>query len=374
MAHPLDQLYKTKLQLLAVLLAVAGLALVVWGYWLKAQGPGTGVLSDIAVNLGFAFVTTALIASSFEYLDRKHGRQRTKQELREAVRDEAPAIRDAVLDSLAFNADALKGLASDEQLDRIASNALALRLGDDQLAHELYADLREQVLTAPERWHDVSVSVVLSPWPGGPATGKGSMFVATIRWEYRTMPTMGTMRFACVGDEQEHRELSRDPSVTSAWHFDSSGGLDPANREVFELVAFTVDGQERKIRRTTRRGMQIYSVGLQADDQEHEVTLAYTYNVLAQRDGNVVYLDLPRPAQDVRVQFDYSSANIRYVTVLDYFASSERSHVARAPESSEAKTINVSFDGWVLPRAGVAFVWVLDDEFSKPVKPSVLAK
>lgn len=366
MAHPLDQLYKTKLQLLAVLLAVAGLALVGCGYWLKTQGPGQSVLSDAAVNFGYALLTTALVAFIFEYLDRKYGEQRTKEGLREAVRAEAPAIRDVVLDSLAFNANTLKGVTSDEQLDHIATNALALRLQDEQLARDLYTDVRDQVINASERWHDVQIAVSLAPWTNGPVSGKGSMFVATVRWEYKVKPAMNTMRFACVADAGEYRELLRDPSVTSAWHFDSSGGIDPASSEVFELAAFTVDGKERKIRRTKRPGVQVYVANLGGEvSVEQEVTVAYTYRVLAQRNSHLLYLDLPRPAKGLRVQLDYTHAGIRRMNTVDFFSSSQSSRVEQPRTADDAKVVNISFDGWTLPRAGVAFVWVLEEEFSK---------
>jgi hypothetical protein len=73
-----------------------------------------------------------------------------------------------------------------------------LRLGDQALAQDVYTDLRDQVINSPERWHDVDVDVSLSPWNAGPAAGSGSMFVATVRWEYRVVPVQSTMRFACV--------------------------------------------------------------------------------------------------------------------------------------------------------------------------------
>lgn len=375
MAHPLDQLYKTKLQLLAVLLAVAGLALIGCGYWLKTQGPGQSVLSDAAVNFGYALLTTALVAFIFEYLDRKYGEQRTKEGLREAVRAEAPAIRDAVLDSLAFDAETLKGVTSDEQLDHIAMNALALRLQDEQLARGLYIDVRDQVINAPERWHDVQIAASLAPWANGPVTGKGSMFVATIRWEYKVKPAMSTMRFACVADAGEYRELLRDSGVTSAWHFDTSGGIDPASPEVFELVAFSVDGKERKIRRTKRPGAQMSVVDLGDEvGADQEVTVAYTYRVLAQRNSHLLYLDLPRPTKGLHVQLDYAHAGIRRMNTVDFFSSSQESRVEQPRTADDTKVVNIGHDGWMLPRAGVVFSWVLEEELSKPAKSHKLAK
>lgn len=131
---------------------------------------------------------------------------------------------------------------------------------------------------------------------------------------------------------------------------------------MFALQSFTVDGDERKIRRTTRSGAQVYSVGLGPESLDHEVTVAYTYRVLAQRNSHLLYLDLPRPTKGLRMQLDYSQAGIKRMNTLDYFASSQASRVEQARTADDAKVVNISFDSWTLPRAGVAFVWVLNDE------------
>jgi hypothetical protein len=319
-------------------------------------------------ELGTTLLSAGVIAVIFEYFARKESEAIAAERFRTVIRQEAPAIRDAVLDSLAFNADTLKNVASPESLDRIATNALGLRLGDEGLARDVYADLRDQVVGAPERWHDVDISVSLSPWEQGPATGRGSMFVATIRWEYRVTPANGTMRFACVSDLSEYRETLRDQTITSAWHFDVSAGIDAGSRDVFELLQLTVDGKPQKIRRTTRENAQVYTATLGRLAEEHEVTVSYTYRVMVQRHGHLLYLDLPRPARGLRVRLDYANAGIRRVNTLDYFASSQQSRVEHAPDVTQVKTIDVGFDGWIFPRSGVAFVWVLNDELTSPLE------
>jgi hypothetical protein len=80
------------------------------------------------------------------------------------------------------------------------------------LAHGLYTDLREHLVRLPERRYDMDVAVALARWPDGPATGRGSMFVATVRTEYRVVPIGPVMRFACVADVEEYCEALRDPS------------------------------------------------------------------------------------------------------------------------------------------------------------------
>jgi len=360
----LDQLYKTKLQLIAVIAVVAGIALLLLAKW----PPLVTWLQTLPVpiplgELGNTIFATGLLAVFFEYVDRKHGDQRTDERIRAAVRKEAPAIRDAVLDSFAFNADALKDVASPETLDRIATNALGLRLDDHTLAANAYTDLRDQVIRSPERWRNVDVSVSLSPWASGPAAGKGSMFVATVRWEYRVKPANAIIRFACVSSQAEYRDLMHDPSVASAWHFDHSGGIDPASREVFELVQLSINGTDRTIRRAKRQGSQLYTVNLgKAATTGDEVTIAYTYRVLAQRHSHLLYLDVPRPTKGFHAQLDYTHAGIRKVNTLDYFASPKRARVEESPASTPTKTIDIGFDDWIFPRAGVAFVWVLVDE------------
>ncbi|MFG2377601.1 hypothetical protein ACGFY9_39850 [Streptomyces sp. NPDC048504] len=363
MTNPLDQLYKTKLQLIAVLAVVGGIACLMLAHWSTTASVPAWLTVLPLSEIGSTLFGTGLLAVFFEYVDRKHGEERTDQRIREAVRKEAPAIRDAVLDSFAFNVTALKDVASDETLDRIATNALGLRLGDQKLAQEAYADLRDQIIQSPERWRDVDVSVSLTPWAEGPVSGKGSMFVATIRWEYKVRPASSTMRFACISDMAEYRELLRDQTVASAWFFDETNGLNAGNKEAFELLQLSLDGRSQKIRRTERKGAQFYTVNLGTTATTgDEVTVSYTYRALVQRHGHLLYLDLPRPTKGIHVQLAYEGTGTHYVNVLDYFSSPSASRIEKSPESASIRTIDVSFDGQIFPRAGIAFVWVLDEE------------
>lgn len=62
------------------------------------------------------------------------------------------------------------------------------------------------------------------------------------------------------------------------------------------------------------------------------------------------------------MQFAYGGCGIRHVDVLNYNASSTPTAVSRLPESGPTPSVAVRFDGWVLPTAGVVFVWVLENE------------
>jgi hypothetical protein len=73
-------------------------------------------------------------------------------------------------------------------------------------------------------------------------------------------------------------------------------------------------------------------------------------------------LDISRPTKGLRVQLAYGGCGIRRVNVADYIASSRQPGLSRLPASAPTPSIALRFDGWMLPKAGVAFVWVLERE------------
>lgn len=288
-----------------------------------------------------------MIVIVFEYIDREDGEIRAVRRLRQVLGKQAPAMRDAVIDGFAFKPEDLSRVASPGTLDRIARNSLAIQLGDKDLAAEVYADVRQQVIGARERWHDLDVSLSLPPWEQGPAAGSGSMFVATVRWEYEVIPGSPVMRFSCVSDLTEYRELLREPSMTAVWHFEPVGGLDGASPEAFELVQLTVDGRVRPIRRTAHAGTQIYTVSLgkRTGKSLHPVKMTYTYRTLVQQNGQLLYVDIAKPTGGLKVELSYGGCGIRYVNVLDMIASSTQSRIERAPETAPTPSVTVGFGG-----------------------------
>ncbi|MDQ3153866.1 MAG: hypothetical protein M3R63_19865 [Actinomycetota bacterium] len=151
MRNVLIRLYQAKLQLLAILCTIAGISLLLLARW-AGQVSGWGWVDALPVtDVGSALFTTGLIVVAFEYVDRKDGEIRAVQRLRQVLREQAPAMRDAVIDGFAFKPDDLSRVASPDTLDRVARNSLAIQLGDRSLAEEVYADVREQVIRVRER-------------------------------------------------------------------------------------------------------------------------------------------------------------------------------------------------------------------------------
>jgi hypothetical protein len=367
MKTPLDRLYTTKLTLLAVVSSVAGMGLLLVAGSVHGD-PAWSWLNGLPVTeIGSALFSTGLIAIFFEFIDRQDADERANQRLRKVLAEEAPAIRDAVVDGFAFKPESLTNVASPATIDKIVENCLAIQLDNRTLAEEAYADLKNQLIGA-DRAHDMSISVSLTPWESGPASGLGSMFVATIRWEYKTRLTQKVLRFASVSTQDEYRELLQDPSVMASCYFEPIAGLDGGSKEVFELVQFGVNGKSVPARRAARAGAQSYVVTMAkgADPKPDEVTVSYTYRQLVQRNGHLLYVDIGRPTRGLKVDFFYGDCGIQYVNVLDYVSGKNQTRIERLPAAGPTPSVSIGVDGWVWPKAGVGFVWVLADETISP--------
>lgn len=256
--------------------------------------------------------------------------------------------------------------------DNVIRNSLALRLGDRTFAEEVYNDIRDQAVKASGRWHDAKVEVQLSPLDSSNHTGHGGepdsahqepMFVVTVRWEYTVVPRHTTRRFACVDDREEYRDLMQEFDGTSAWYFAAKNGIDADSKDAFEVVQFTVNGEERPIRRAVRKSGQIYTVGLGTNpDDETPVTISYTYRTVTAERGHLLYVGIEQPTRGIEVELDYGDCDIERVSVMDLIASSRSTRTERTPTSVPGRSVRVSFDGWAFPRSGVGFVWVSGTE------------
>lgn len=278
-----------------------------------------------------------------------------------------PDFRDAVIVAFAFAPESLTDVASSKTLDRIIENCLAIQLGDHGLAKDAYADLRMQVLRARPRMFGTRVSVVLSKWADGPLSGSGEMFTATVRWECRVVPDNRLMRFACVSDMVEYRSMLRDVAYEGVWYFEPVGGLNGSSTDAFQLLQFSVDGMELPGRRAARGKGQVITVDLGEDlvSAGQPVTLVYTYRTLVQAHSHLLHLDIARPTKGFHAEFRYGDCGIRYVNVLDYIAGAQQPQIAQLPAGDPTPSVEIGYDGWVFPKGGVAFVWVLESELAR---------
>ena len=83
------------------------------------------------------------------------------ERFRQTIREEAPALRDAVIEAFRFDRQDVARIATPELLDDLARTSLGLRFGDPAFGREVYADIRHQAMAAEERWYDARVDAAL---------------------------------------------------------------------------------------------------------------------------------------------------------------------------------------------------------------------
>lgn len=325
-------------------------------------GPWSWLQSLPLGELGGTLFGAGLLSTLFEYTFRRDQEQATVEQFRQIIREQAPAMRDAVIEGFAIHPDDLKRVANPELLDDIAANVMSLRLGDEQFAREIYADIRDQAVRAAERWYDVEVRVRLSS--ALERSTKGTpLFDVTVEWEYTTVPSGTIRRFACTSDRDEYRELLLDVPATSPWLMQNRPGVDAASRDCYELLELTVDGRPQNIRRSTRKTGQTYNVQLDAAACSGEqVRIRQVFRVVTPTWGHRLYFELPQPCRGLSLNIDYTNTDIAHLTVSDTVATSKKAQITKSPASIAGRVISVNLPGWLLPKSGFSANWTLEDE------------
>lgn len=320
-------------------------------------------------ELGGIMIGAGLLGITWDYFDGKDRDRREDARIRRLLKESAPDFRDAVVKGFAVDSDDLARVATPQLLDDIAANALGLRLDDHPFAREVYTDLVDNVIRAPERWHDVDVRVRLSSIDSRSAGGAPA-FAVTVTWEYTLIPSSPVQRFACTSNRDEFHELLSEIPSTSTWFMTPRPGFNAADREAFELLQFSVDGAELPIRRSARKSGQTYSVRL-GDERVRDarpVRIRHVYRTITPQSGHMLHVTIAQPARGLTLSLDYTDTDIASMRVTDLISSARRPRLARMPNEAEAREVTMDVPGWILPQAEVTFVWTLISEL--PVAPS----
>ena len=361
------RLRKTKAFLLATSLTLAGILLIMLNGWMSNLNLGVwDWLHALPIGeLGGTLFGAGLLSTLFEYTFRKDQEEATVEQFRQIIHEQAPAMRDAVIEGFAIHPEDLKRVSNPDLLDDIAANVMALRLGDEQFAREIYTDIRDQAIRAAERWYDVEVRIRLSNALERSTNGT-PLFDVTVEWEYTTVPSSATRRFACVDNREEYTDLREDLPATFAWMIVPRPGMNASSKESYELLEFTVDGRPQTIRRATRKSGQTYTVHLDAKSRTGEaVRLRQIFRTITPCWGHRLFFELPQPARNMALSLDYTNTDITHMRVSDTVTSARPVHVVRSPREVADKVVKVSADGWLMPKSGFAFTWTLEKELPR---------
>jgi hypothetical protein len=356
------RLYRYKLLAVGASLVAVGLLLNILVDWLDSVGTDHLIIA-LGENLADVLVVFGGFGIAVEFFTGKEKDEADAERTRTVLKELTPDFTDAVVRGFAVEPADLKRVATPELLDTLATNAMALRLGDEQFARELYAEIRDQGIRAAERWYDVEVNVRLSTAVERDTKGI-PLFDVTVEWQYTTIPSHSVRRFACVSDRDEFNELVTDIPSTSTWFMRARPGMDASSRECYELLSFTVDGEARPIRRSGRKTGQTYSVtiGDEVVAAGQPVRIRHVYRTVTSQAGHWLFFEIPQPSKNLSLRFDYTDTAIASLRTLDLLPASQGSQVAHLPANVHGREVSVDVPGWLLPRAGLAFVWTLSSE------------
>ncbi len=362
-----SRLRKTKAALLAVSLSLSGILLIMTNGWMSALNLGDfGWLHALPLGeLGGTLFGAGFLGTLFEYSFRKDQEEATVEQFREIIREQAPAMRDAVIEGFAIHPQDLRRVANPELLDDIASNVMSLRLGDEQFAREIYRDIRDQAIHAAERWYDVEVRIRLSDRTQGSAAS-APLFDVVVEWEYTTVPSGPVRRFACVSDRDEYNDLRQDVPATSTWMMVPRPGMDASSRDFYELLELTVDGEPQVIRRTARKTGQTYTVNLGDKAMAGTpVRIRQMFRTVTPTWGHRLFFELPQPGRNISLTLDYTATDIAHMRVSDTVGALVPPQVTQLPNTVPGRAISVEAPGWLLSKAGFAFTWTLNTELPR---------
>ena len=365
------RLLKTKAALLAVSFTLIGILLIMLNAWLATLSLGDwSWLHHLPLDeVGGPLLGAGLVSTVLDYSYWRDQEDVAIQRTQQAIVDLSPAKLWSVLcEGLARHPSELARLTTPERLDDAAAAIMAQRLGDEQFAREIYCDIRDQAIRAAERWYDVEARVRLSTAVERSTAGTPLLDV-TVEWEYTTVPSSATRRFACVSDQDEYNELLADTPATAAWLLQNRPGVDAASRSSYQLLELTVDGRSQTIRRSTRKTGQTYSVSLDEDAvQKRPVRIRQVIRTVVPRWGHRLFFEVAQPTRDLSVHLDYSNTTIADLRVSDTVATAQAARVTRMPDAVPGKAVTVEASGWLMPHSGFAFTWALQDELPQTTR------
>ena len=238
---PHHRLRKIKAALLAVSFTLAGILLMMLNAWLSPLRLGDWQwLHALPLGeLGGTLFGAGLLSAFFEYAFRRDQERAVTERFRQTIREEAPALRNAVIEAFRFDRQDVARIATPELLDDLARTSLGLRFGDPAFGREVYADIRHQAMAAEERWYDARVDAPLGI-PRGRSIAPTPFFDLRVRWEYTVTPRHRFRKFAVVSDRQRYDQLVAERGETSVWYRRPVPGLAVSDPEVFALEQFTV--------------------------------------------------------------------------------------------------------------------------------------
>jgi hypothetical protein len=378
--HPLTQDHDTthlwgrivnlKLQQIILILALFTILFYIGGAWSKSSlAPHWELLTVFPWDsLASACLGSLLVAFAYEWFIRKEADTRLTQKLEQRFQAQEQSLVKEITSTLLKDRDLMKRMLSPDTVNSIIQNGLEARLGDERLAHELYAGHLSQLLQNSERKFNYRCNIYLAPLKNGHFSEdiKQKYYEGYIDINYDTFLQKNSFRFTCVKNMKDYNSLLNEPGHELRWVTELTKDFSVLDETVFDVESIYVDNLSLEIKRESQ-GEQfvILAEHPKLDSlQGQRVKVYYRYKVKLQKRGHLLMIHIPCPTQNVIVELDYASTDIHYVNVLDFFGSRTTSKIRHMPSQQKCHKVEVEVNEWIFPKGGVVFAWVLRSEMT----------
>jgi hypothetical protein len=353
----LEKIYSQKLllALLVVTLLTAGFAVAFFfstasnsPNWLK-RVPWEGLTG---AGLGVVF-----IGFTYERIVRSEWEDYIREVLRNALSQETFLLRQ--------NDDALEGLIV---------SALGARLRDAALAKEWYESSIDPLQRLESRRHDYRCFIELESLPPSTGLAARNFYQAYVEIRYRGRLPKTSFSLTAVPTTEAYESLVE----TDDWEFIAIAEPAPPflklGRDLFDVEYVRVNRQalEHKVLMQDGNVVHLFRSDALQKLVGTEVDVEYKYKLKVQKFAHIYSHFLDIPTRNVEIDFDFASTEIRYVNVSPFFASSAKPEIRGYPNQARPHRISVEVPGWVIPRSGVLFAWILGSEDREDFRNAVL--
>ena len=374
----LDQGAMSRLWLFAVAACIIGILLLIFASFLSnillsVSGNFPGFSKATIEAIGGSLISSGVVMFGFEIYVRRQISVLDERKSDSVVRKYAHHISDNLLSEIALgDPDRLSQFGerlNADQLEGLGANALGAAIGDPIAARALARHIVSGHKQSSERWRSLEIYMTLRPWMDYPER----YLTVDIKCSFFTnvQPNVSAL---CYSDIGQYREAIAKQAVLWSWYLEPTSQLPSPSSDAFELRHCSVDGKSWKVTSAQEGGVIRFAASPEApavQSQASEYSVSVDIRVRVQRRGHSIWFEVPRICDGVQYSIDCENCGFRHMNIYPVFAAPGDAMIWSHPGAPARRFVKIS--DWVTPKAGVIFVWVLEEEFDNRFVPMTAA-
>lgn len=366
----LSELYRQKILFASTVVIAIALVLFTLEAWLVGDTHDGWVSHVPFRSVADALLIAGIVGVAFEWMVRKEAEEKLGEVVRNELERGQASVEQRLLALMLGDPVALSRRASSSERASVIRAALQAEVGDSEVGSQLYDAVVSRTLGFRERWTNYRCSATLRDIrdTAVDAATRRDYYHCYYDLRYDTVLTRTSLVFACVHTIESFNEHLVNPDCEMCWLFPIADARAHASTSGFRVVNVTVGGEPLDVVAESAPGVVRYTATQSrlASKVGQTVTVQYRVDVHVLKVGHLLSLSLVYPTRGVLMELDVTDTDIAYVSARDYFPSGRSPNMRYLPDAANAKKISVEVADWVLPKAGVDFVWVRRDERALP--------